>query len=714
MPANATIRYRFGDIEVDLAAARVRKGGTAVDLEPLTFRVLVYLIEHRDRVVPKDDLVDAIWQVKFISDNALTRQVACLRAALGDDARHPTYIETAHALGYRFIAAVEEIETPPRAAATNRSWRAWAVAAACGLVAGALLLIALSMKRLPPPGAGPPPSMRQLTSDATLELYPALSPDGTVLAYTSDRSGGFEVYLRTLSGDGNEVQLTHDGGNGEAVWSPDGQHLAYYSQSRGGIWVIPVLGGPARRLTESGSHPSWSPDGRWIAYQSAGGFVVTEDTRAAQPPGTLWLVAPDGGEPRRLTEPGLPPGGHASPRWSPDGRHLVFSAQDVGRQGVIWALSVADGRLERLSPEDRVMLEGVFSRDGRAVITADGEDISRSLWRIPWLPDRGVAGGPPERLATVRARLLEPLPDGRRMAFSQFDRRANIWEVPVNPGTGAARGPTRPLTRDTAVRNSKPRFSPDGSTIAYFSLLPGNPSTIRLLGEDGSSRNPVPRLLGGSQGSLSPAMASLSWFPDGRALTVLVSDQSTTSLARLDLDTGTVAPLRPLERGWQYVEPSPDGSLIAFHCASSGAPNVWVAPAEGGPARQITFERELVGYPRWSPDGRWLAVELQRGDDVELAVVPSNGGELRQLTSACAQAWTGGWSPDGRFVSFICYTGGSSNLYTAELATGTVRKLTDFTSRNQNVRSPDWSPLGDRIVFEHRTIGADLWLIELP
>ena len=144
--------------------------------------------------------------------------------------------------------------------------------------------------------------------------------------------------------------------------------------------MIPTLGGPARRLTESGSHPSWSPDGRWIAYQSAGGFVVTEDTRVAQPPGTLWLVAADGGEPHRLTEPGTPRGGHAMPRWSPDGRHLVFASQDVGQVGAVWALCLADKRLERAVLVRSSLFEAPLFRRKPAL------PFSVAVLLVNWLP----------------------------------------------------------------------------------------------------------------------------------------------------------------------------------------------------------------------------------------------------------------------------------------------------------------------------------------
>src|SRR5688572_15972315 len=78
--------YQFGDIHVDLARHTVARAGETVALEPKSFEVLRHLIEHRDRLVGKDELLDVVWKDVFVTPNVLTRAVAQLRKALGDDA----------------------------------------------------------------------------------------------------------------------------------------------------------------------------------------------------------------------------------------------------------------------------------------------------------------------------------------------------------------------------------------------------------------------------------------------------------------------------------------------------------------------------------------------------------------------------------------------------------------------------------------------------
>jgi DNA-binding winged helix-turn-helix (wHTH) protein/TolB-like protein/Flp pilus assembly protein TadD len=99
--------YQFDDVSVDLERFEVLKGVTRVRLEPKAFEALVFLIEHRGRLVEKKELLDAVWTDAFVTENAMTRVIAQLRKALGEDSKQAKYIETVPTRGYRFIAEVE-------------------------------------------------------------------------------------------------------------------------------------------------------------------------------------------------------------------------------------------------------------------------------------------------------------------------------------------------------------------------------------------------------------------------------------------------------------------------------------------------------------------------------------------------------------------------------------------------------------------------------
>jgi len=105
--------YRVGDWLVVPSLNRLSRGTESVQIELKLMEVLVHLAERPGELVSKRELVDAVWQVEVVSDGTLTRAIALLRKALGDDARHPRYIETIPKRGYRFIAPVGEPEDAP-------------------------------------------------------------------------------------------------------------------------------------------------------------------------------------------------------------------------------------------------------------------------------------------------------------------------------------------------------------------------------------------------------------------------------------------------------------------------------------------------------------------------------------------------------------------------------------------------------------------------
>jgi DNA-binding winged helix-turn-helix (wHTH) protein len=117
--------YVFGTCEVDPARFELRRGGAVVHVQPQVFGVLRYLLEHRDRVVPKAELLDAVWGDRFVSDSTLCSRVKAARRAIGDNGASQRLIATVHGVGYRFVgdaaepAAAGPPTFQPRAAAAR-------------------------------------------------------------------------------------------------------------------------------------------------------------------------------------------------------------------------------------------------------------------------------------------------------------------------------------------------------------------------------------------------------------------------------------------------------------------------------------------------------------------------------------------------------------------------------------------------------------------
>jgi pimeloyl-ACP methyl ester carboxylesterase/DNA-binding winged helix-turn-helix (wHTH) protein len=103
------MRYRFEDCELDTDVFELRRAGEPVKVEPQVFDVLAHLVLHRDRVVPKEELLDEVWGDRFVSESALTSRIKAARQTLGDDGQAQRCIRTVHGRGYRFVAPVDEI-----------------------------------------------------------------------------------------------------------------------------------------------------------------------------------------------------------------------------------------------------------------------------------------------------------------------------------------------------------------------------------------------------------------------------------------------------------------------------------------------------------------------------------------------------------------------------------------------------------------------------
>ena len=106
------MRYRFGGLELDTDVFELRSGGRAVEVEPQVFDILAYLLAHRSRVVPKEELFTAVWGDRFVSESALTTRIKQARQAVSDSGQAQRFIRTVHGRGYRFVGEVSAEEAP--------------------------------------------------------------------------------------------------------------------------------------------------------------------------------------------------------------------------------------------------------------------------------------------------------------------------------------------------------------------------------------------------------------------------------------------------------------------------------------------------------------------------------------------------------------------------------------------------------------------------
>ena len=204
---------------------------------------------YRDRAVSREELLKEVWRGTCPTDDVLSQAIAELRRAFRDSARDARYIETITKVGYRLVAPVELAAESPAEAT-----RGFAPAPGTWLLLGtgaaviALLVALLSSRQIAQPNlghsAGLGAHVMPVTTDPGIELYPAVSADGSRVVYAARGSTGrdFDLFVTTIGSPGR-VALTEDPSSSDymATWSPDGSQVAFLRLTDGdcGIHVVP-------------------------------------------------------------------------------------------------------------------------------------------------------------------------------------------------------------------------------------------------------------------------------------------------------------------------------------------------------------------------------------------------------------------------------------------------------------------------------------------
>jgi len=481
---------------------------------------------------------------------------------------------------------------------SRRARAAWAFAGMAALIAIWFFPAGRNAERPHDPATPVSARSTRVTLDEREEQFPSLAPDGRSLVYASQAGGDWDIYWQDVGGE-NIRNLTEDclEDDTQPAFSPDGRWIAFRSQRNGGgIFVMSATGESVRQLTPAGHfyHPAWSPDGREILCTREN--VVDPADRTAGPR-QLWTFTVDAGEGRLVTSDDA-----AQPQWSPHGRRIACWGNRQKTQRDIWTMPARGGEPVDVTNDEHLDWNPVWSPTGRYLYFLSDREGGMKLFRAAIDEESGKASGLIERVPTPEGYLIRHLSIARNgdAAYTALVLRKTLHRVAFDPARGALAGKPRQLMADSLLLD-EPDISPDGQWIACRIAQRGRENII-LVKSDGSGEQ---RLL--TNGAFK-------------------------------------------DRGPRW---SPDGRQIAFYSNRSGAWEIWIINNDGGDKRRLTFTEGVgVYFPLWSPDGARLVYTRHGGAPYVIEVDrPLHERRPQPLLSPDEPEmtfWPRDWSADGQ------------------------------------------------------------------
>ena len=543
-------------------------------------------------------------------------------------------------------------------------------------------------------------TVERATSGIGPELFPRLSPDGSRLFFSRAEDGDWGVYSLRM-GDPDAVELTPDSpfGDTQPALSADGSRIAFRSErDGGGIFIMGADGSSVRRLVDSGFNPAWAPDGSEIAVGDASVF----DTPYLGVPGPLWVINVATGTKRQVSgAAGL------QPDFSPNGDRIAYWASRAISGSDIWTIPAAGGEPVAVTNDASTAWNPVWSPAGDYVYFTSDRSGSFDIWRVPIDEGSGEVQGPTEPVTNgAGTRSIHPsfARGTGAMAYVEATTVRQIYRIPFDPSSGTVTGLPEPLPsapRDAAA----PDLSADGELIA-FTHGEGDKQQVWVANLDGTGSVRI------GHGDARPRNPRFS--PDGERVAFLADHDGYVQLWTAAADGGALRRLTELTAS-KISQPvwSRDGASVGLTIGAEMMPTYTLLfDANQAPEEQVadtlhsSYSDSSFEPHSWSRDGAQMAGSIRnhRGRLSGIAVLAVRSEKYEALTSFGMNPV---WLRDGRRLLFQW----GSGLYLVDTRAPEPRRV--FSSVPDSLGEVFSLSSDDRWIYVSldRT-EADAWLLK--
>lgn len=364
-------------------------------------------------------------------------------------------------------------------------------------------------------------TVSQITDMPGEELQPDFSPDGNFVTFSKVEGNEENIYLQRIGG-GNPINLTKDSKslNRFPAFSPNGDQIAFSSdRDGGGIYLMGSTGESVRRLTSKGYNPAWSPDGKTIVYATEGIEQPYGRTTISQ----LWTVSLQDGATALIDS-----GDDVQPQWSPHGNRIVYWGLPTGSGWRdLWSVDKEGKNKVRITNDAAIDWNPLWSPDGKYIYFLSDRGGSMNVWRIAIDEESGKPKNEPEQMTVPASNCswLTLSHDGRKIIYSSSEAWANIYRMGFDPVNEKF---IRPAIQVTT--GSKPYawldISPDGKRIATASF--GVREDLYVMNSDGTN---IRRLTNDPPKDRGPR-----WSIDGSSIYSYSDRSGKYELWRINLD----------------------------------------------------------------------------------------------------------------------------------------------------------------------------------